>query len=116
MCSCQQLRPKACLFQFYTCIHACPASPTGTCYAAMMWVQCVIAVINNAALVWLGSVFSPLLPVFGAMCNVITFYTKRTLAMWLYEPPTTNFSASRTSIMGYSLMLGLRSTATVLTC
>eukprot|EP00891_Asterochloris_glomerata_P000729 jgi/Astpho2/729/fgenesh1_pg.00015_%23_12_t len=65
----------------------------------------VIQTIENNALVWLGSMFSPLLPALGLMANCVTFYTMWFLAVWLYDPPTTRYSASRTSNMAYGLML-----------
>ena len=65
----------------------------------------VIQTIENNALVWLGSMFAPLLPALGLMANCVTFYTMWFLAVWLYDPPTTRYSASRTSNMAYGLML-----------
>jgi len=68
-------------------------------------VQVVIQVIENQALVWLGSMYAPLLPAFGLAANVITFYFKLFLAVWLHSPPKTRYSASRTSNLAYGLML-----------
>ena len=65
----------------------------------------VIQTIENNALVWLGSMFAPLLPALGLLANCVTFYTMWVLAVWLYDPPTTRYSASRTSNMAYGLML-----------
>ncbi|DBA94620.1 hypothetical protein WJX77_009861 [Trebouxia sp. C0004] len=67
------------------------------------WV--VIQVIENQALVWLGSMYAPLLPAFGLAANIITFYFKFFLAVWLHSPPKTRYSASRTSNLAYGLML-----------
>lgn len=68
--------------------------------------QAVIQVIEFEALVWLGSMYAPLLPILGVAANVVTFYTKKLLALFLYAPPVTRYSASRTSNMAYGLMLG----------
>jgi len=68
-------------------------------------VQVVIQVIENQALVWLGSMYAPLLPAFGLAANIITFYFKLFLAVWLHSPPKTRYSASRTSNLAYGLML-----------
>jgi len=57
------------------------------------------------ALVWLGSVVAPLLPVFGMASNVASFYVKSWLAMAVYDPPQTTCSASRTSNLQYNLTL-----------
>ena len=67
--------------------------------------QVVIQVIENQALVWLGAMYAPLLPVFGLVANIIAFYFKLVLAVWLHSPPTTRYSASRTSNLAYGLML-----------
>lgn len=61
--------------------------------------------IENQALVWLGSMYAPLLPVFGLAANIVTFYFKFFLAVWLHSPPKTRYSASRTSNLAYGLML-----------
>ncbi|KAK9825842.1 hypothetical protein WJX81_002239 [Elliptochloris bilobata] len=65
----------------------------------------IVTVVENQTLVWLGALYSPLLPVFGLLSNVIMFYTKLLLALVAYEPPHERYSVSRTSIMAYSLML-----------
>lgn len=67
--------------------------------------QVVIQVIENQALVWLGAMYAPLLPAFGLIANIIAFYFKLLLAVWLHSPPTTRYSASRTSNLAYGLML-----------
>ena len=67
--------------------------------------QVVIQVIENQALVWLGAMYAPLLPAFGLIANVIAFYFKLMLAVWLHSPPITRYSASRTSNLAYGLML-----------
>lgn len=61
--------------------------------------------IENQALVWLGSMYAPLLPVFGLAANIFSFYFKLLLAVWLHSPPKTRYSASRTSNLAYGLML-----------
>lgn len=61
--------------------------------------------IENQALVWLGAMYAPLLPVFGLIANVIAFYFKLLLAVWVHSPPITRYSASRTSNLAYGLML-----------
>ena len=65
----------------------------------------MIQVIENQALVWLGSMYAPLLPVFGLAANIFSFYFKLVLAVWLHSPPKTRYSASRTSNLAYGLML-----------
>ena len=64
--------------------------------------------VENQALVWLGTLYSPLLPVFGLLANMVQFYTKLLLALVAYEPPSERYSVSRTSVMAYTLMLGGR--------
>ena len=66
--------------------------------------------IENQALVWLGAMYAPLLPAFGLIANVIAFYFKLMLAVWLHSPPITRYSASRTSNLAYGLMLRKPST------
>lgn len=73
--------------------------------AGLLVLQVVIQVIENQALVWLGSMYAPLLPAFGLVANIIAFYFKLLLAVWLHSPPTTRYSASRTSNLAYGLML-----------
>lgn len=73
--------------------------------SACLVVQVVIQVVENQALVWLGSMYAPLLPVFGLAANIIAFYFKLLLAVWLHSPPKTRYSASRTSDLAYGLML-----------
>lgn len=65
-----------------------------------------MTVVENQALVWLGAMYSPLMPIFGLVSNVIMFYTKLLLALVAYEPPHERYSVSRTSVMAYTLMLG----------
>jgi TMC domain len=79
-----------------------------------MHTQVIIQIIENQALVWLGSSMAPLLPLFGVAANVVTFYSKRFLALWCYKPPEKQYSASRTSNMAYNLML--RTCALVCAC
>ena len=101
-CCCQQSQPEV------DPLHPCSAADClllrrhsqSTCF-----LQVVIQTIENNALVWLGSMFAPLLPALGLMANCVTFYTMWSLAVWLYDPPTTRYSASRTSNMAYGLML-----------
>ncbi|KAK9816511.1 hypothetical protein WJX72_001335 [[Myrmecia] bisecta] len=64
-----------------------------------------IQIIENQAIVWLGTMFAPLLPLFGLVANICTFYFKKLSALWLYSPPSKRYSASRTSIVAYALML-----------
>ena len=68
--------------------------------------QAIVTVVENQALVWLGAMYSPLMPIFGLVSNVIMFYTKLLLALVAYEPPHERYSVSRTSVMAYTLMLG----------
>ena len=70
--------------------------------------QAIVTVVENQALVWLGTLYSPLLPVFGLLANMVQFYTKLLLALVAYEPPSERYSVSRTSVMAYTLMLGAR--------
>ncbi|BDA42684.1 Transmembrane channel-like protein 7 [Coccomyxa sp. Obi] len=67
----------------------------------------VIAIIDTEILVWLGSMYAPLLPLFGLLSNVVTFNTKRFLSLYLYTPPQERYSASRTNVVVYTLMLGI---------
>lgn len=57
------------------------------------------------ALVWLGSIVAPLLPLLGIVSNVVNFYIKSWLALNVYEPPNITCSASRNSILQYNLTL-----------
>jgi hypothetical protein len=66
----------------------------------------IIQVLDNQVLIWLGSLYAPLLPLFGLAFNVLTFYTKKFLSLYLYTPPKERYSASRTNVLVYSLMLG----------
>ena len=68
--------------------------------------QVVISIIDTEILVWLGSMYAPLLPFFGLLSNVVTFNTKRFLSLFLYTPPQERYSASRTNVVVYTLMLG----------
>lgn len=70
--------------------------------------QVVIAVLDTQILVWLGSMYAPLLPFFGLTSNFVTFYTKKFLCLYLYTPPKERYSASRTNVLVYTLMLGMR--------
>lgn len=81
-----------------------------------MGAQAIVTVVENQALVWLGALYSPLLPLFGMVCNVVMFYTKLLLALVAYEAPHERYSVSRTSIMAYSLMLGASPACTTCTC
>ena len=67
--------------------------------------QVVIQVVENQALIWLGSMYAPLLPLIGLAAIIIAFYFKLFLAVYLHSPPTTRHSASRTSNLAYGLML-----------
>ena len=62
--------------------------------------------VETQALVWLGAVFAPLLPAVGLLSNALHFYTMKLLATFLYQPPANPYTASRTSNVAYSLMLG----------
>ena len=68
--------------------------------------QVVLKVVETQALVWLGAVFAPLLPALGLLSNALHFYTMKLLATFLYQPPARAYTASRTSNVAYSLMLG----------
>ena len=46
-------------------------------------------------LVWIGSMYAPLLPFFGVAANVAQFYVKKLLALYLYTPPKERYSASQ---------------------
>lgn len=64
--------------------------------------------IENQVLVWLGSAMAPLLPLLGALSNVLHFTTQKLLAMHCFVPPLKPYSASRTSTIAHGLMLGMR--------
>ncbi|CAL5219565.1 g1422 [Coccomyxa viridis] len=66
-----------------------------------------IQVLDYSLLVWIGSMYAPLLPFFGVAANVAQFYVKKLLALYLYTPPKERYSASRTNVIVYCLMLGL---------
>jgi len=68
--------------------------------------QVVLKVVETQALIWLGAVFAPLLPALGLLSNALQFYTMKLLATFLYQPPSKPYTASRTSNVAYSLMLG----------
>lgn len=70
--------------------------------------QTIIQVIEVQALVWLGSMFAPLLPAVGCLALLLIFQTKYFLAMFLLSPPRVRFSAQRTSTLAYFLLLGER--------
>ncbi len=69
-------------------------------------VQITIQILDYSLLVWLGSMYAPLLPFFGVAANVAQFYVKKLLALYLYTPPKERYSASRTNVIVYCLMLG----------
>ncbi len=71
-----------------------------------VWLQTIIQVIEVQALVWLGSMFAPLLPAFGCVALLLIFQTKYFLAVYLLSPPRIRFSAQRTSTLAYFLLLG----------
>eukprot|EP00210_Caulerpa_lentillifera_P006317 g6034.t1 len=64
-----------------------------------------VNIVDTQALVWLGSIVAPLLPLFGVLSNVTTFYIKSWLALSVYDPPRTTCSAARNSNMQYNLTL-----------
>ncbi|GMH45801.1 hypothetical protein BSKO_13764 [Bryopsis sp. KO-2023] len=64
-----------------------------------------VNIIETQALVWLGSPSAPLLPFFGVLSNLLTFYLKTWMALRLYNPPSNTCSASRNSNILYTLML-----------
>lgn len=68
----------------------------------------VLQVIETQALVWIGSVFGPLMPVLGLLSNVLQFWAQKLLSMYVFTPPAKAYSASRTSNVAYGLMLGAR--------
>jgi hypothetical protein len=68
--------------------------------------QVVIQIIDTEVLVWLGSMYAPLLPLFGLISNIVLFYTKKFLSLYLYTAPKERYSASRTNVVVYTLMLG----------
>ena len=68
--------------------------------------QTIIQVIEVQALVWLGSMFAPLLPAVGCLGLLLIFQTKYFLAIFLLSPPRVRFSAQRTSTLAYFLLLG----------
>ena len=57
-------------------------------------------------LVWLGALYAPALPLFGLATNLLTFQVQRGLALTLYTPPKEHYSASRTNVVIYTLLLG----------
>ncbi len=71
-----------------------------------MLVQIVIQILDGSLLVWLGSMYAPLLPFFGLAAQIIQFHVKKLLALYVYTPPKERYSASRTNVIVYCLMLG----------
>jgi hypothetical protein len=72
----------------------------------MPFTQVAIGIISQQMLVWLGAAYAPALPLFGLVSNALMFNVKLVLALRLYTPPAERFSASRTNIVLYCLMLG----------
>ncbi|EIE24638.1 hypothetical protein COCSUDRAFT_46890 [Coccomyxa subellipsoidea C-169] len=73
----------------------------------------VIQIIDTEVLVWLGSMYAPLLPFFGLVSNIVLFNTKKFLSLYLYTPPKERYSASRTNVLVYTLMLGILTACSV---
>ena len=78
------------------------------CLRLFVLVQITIQILEYSLLVWLGSLYAPLLPFFGVAANIAQFYVKKLLALYLYTPPKERYSASRTNVIVYCLMLGER--------
>jgi TMC domain len=68
--------------------------------------QVVLTVIENQALVWLGTALAPFLPLLGAAANALHFGVQKLLALHCFAPPKKPYSASRTSTIAHGLMLG----------
>jgi TMC domain len=66
----------------------------------------VLTVIENQALVWLGTALAPFLPLLGAAANALHFGVQKLLALHCFAPPKKPYSASRTSTIAHGLMLG----------
>lgn len=71
--------------------------------------------IENQALVWLGTALAPFLPLLGAASNALHFGVQKLLALHCFAPPKKPYSASRTSTIAHGLMLGARA-CSVCTC
>ena len=69
--------------------------------------QVVIQILDCSLLVWLGTLYAPMLPFFGLAANIVQFYVKKLLLLYLYTPPKERHSASRTNVIIYCLMLGV---------
>ena len=67
----------------------------------------VIQILDCSLLVWLGTLYAPMLPFFGLAANIVQFYVKKLLLLYLYTPPKERHSASRTNVIIYCLMLGM---------
>ena len=72
----------------------------------VLFVQMMVQTMENGILVLLGSLYFPLLPALGMLGNVVTFSVRILLASYVFQPPKTRSSASRTSILAHLLMAG----------
>jgi hypothetical protein len=59
--------------------------------------EVVIATIYRQALIWIGAVFCPVLPVIGVVSNVLLFFVIKYTSLWACTPPEHPWGASRTS-------------------
>ncbi|KAJ7547707.1 hypothetical protein O6H91_08G100000 [Diphasiastrum complanatum] len=64
-----------------------------------------IDIVYVQALVWVGSCFTPIASILGALSNCVTFYCMRVTLMRTCGPLPKSYSASRTSYLTYGLLL-----------
>eukprot|EP00051_Salpingoeca_urceolata_P031739 m.12749 g.12749 ORF g.12749 m.12749 type:complete len:747 (+) comp4352_c0_seq1:826-3066(+) len=83
------------------------------CCSPLLWLlgtpqfnisQSVLSLIYRQALVWLGMLYSPLLPFAGCVCNVVVMFVKDVTLRAFLQPPTRVFRAA-TSDNFYAAML-----------
>eukprot|EP00899_Mesostigma_viride_P008751 jgi/Mesvir1/17878/Mv12954-RA.1 len=65
----------------------------------------VIDIIHDQALIWLGCIFVPLLPIIGVVANVVTFYVRKLTALKFCSPSERTYSVSRTDNLSGTLVL-----------
>ena len=70
-----------------------------------------IDLIYEQSLVWMGSVFCPVLPLFGALSHAVYFHTRYWVALLTCGPPEKSYGASKASNLTDGLLL-----STLLVC
>ncbi|XP_074659498.1 transmembrane channel-like protein 5 [Tubulanus polymorphus] len=65
----------------------------------------VLAVVYKQALIWIGMLFCPILPLIGAVSLVVFFYVNYAVVMVTCRPPLKRWNQSRHSTFFYYLLL-----------